>query len=134
MGRTGWKPVREQVGEADDVDRDAVYLRRNPPRVAVRKITPGNTRQNFDPQRLDAHANDPAFFQEEMLPQFRRGEPELPDDGHHPGGVLRTDGYPEVHVPGVAVVAVVADGIAADEDVVNAVGIQQLQKVAKVRG
>ncbi len=69
-----------------------------------------------------------------MLPQFRRGETELTNHLHHPGGILRTDGNPEIHIPGVAIVAVVADGVADDEEVVNAVGIQQLQKVAKVRG
>ena len=126
--------VLDQVWEADDVDRRAVYLRRNPSRVAVHKLTPGNTRQDFDPQRLDAHADDLASFQEEMLPQFRRGESKLANHLHHPGGVLRTNRDPEVYIPGIAVVAVVADGVATYEEVVNAVGIQQLQKVAKVRG
>ena len=51
-----------------------------------------------------------------------------------PPCVVRVDRDPEVHIARVAIVTVVADGVATHQQVVNAVGIQQPQKIAKVRG
>ena len=114
------------VVEVDKVDRYAINDLSHSLRIARVEIDTRYGRHDFNPQRRLAHADNLVFLKEQFFSELLDIETELSDRRDRVGGVPRMAGHPDVQVDGRPWVAMIPDGIPADEQVLNAVGVQQL--------
>lgn len=86
----------------------------------------------FDAERRDAHAVNPVRLQELLCGHALVLETEGAQNVGHTLRVFQGLSDPDVHIACCAWVAVKDDGVAADEQILNAVRIQQFQEVFEV--
>ena len=122
--------VGSQILHADQVDRDSSHVGDDTVPKALRELDTRNRCKNLDSKGRQSHPNNLAWFCE----QFRRrsGESELPQHRGHLLRVAGADTHPDVDVTGGARIAVVVHGIAANDQVLDFMRVQQPQELFEV--
>jgi hypothetical protein len=100
--------------------------------LALIKTDARDFRQHLDPHRGRTPADNAVFHQEKPGRQIRSIEAELLERGYHSLGVLGMARNPDIKVVGRSRVAVIADRIAANQEIFNAMGIEQSQEPFEV--
>ncbi|HEY7186136.1 MAG TPA: hypothetical protein VH436_06285 [Vicinamibacterales bacterium] len=124
--------VSLQVGEADDSDRHVCEDCIDRPRGAVVELNSRNAGQHFDAHWRPTQSNYLIGTHEERWRQLWRIEAELANGGNDSGCRFLALRNPDIDIRRGARVAVKADCIAIDDEVLNAVGVQQFQELAEV--
>jgi len=124
--------VELKVFEIDQVGRDAVNGIVNSFLVALGEIDAGDSGRDFYSHRWQAQPNDLPWLQEQFRRQVGRIEAEVFERRDDFVGVVGVDRDPQVHVGRGAGITVVAYGVPADEEVLNAVGVEQSQELFEV--
>ena len=100
---------------ADNTHVDTVNVADYPLSEALLKPNTRHRGRHLDAQWRDSETDHAVFLEEKLLRKLRGIESELPEDVHHPGGIRRASGDPDVDVPRRSRIPVVSDGIAADQ-------------------
>lgn len=121
-----------QILKSDEAHGNSSQDSANSPGKAVIELYTGDCRQDFDPHRRHAEPDDLIVAEKQRRGEFRRVEAKSPDRGHQTICGLPPLRNPNVDVGCGSWMAVEANGVAADHEVVNAVSVQLFQKLAEV--
>jgi len=118
--------------QADEIDLNTVHCVHNSLGVALIKRDAGNRGRDLDTHGRYAHTNDVLVLQEDVRRYFWQIESELSQGCSHTSGVIRVDGNPNVEVVGGAGITVIADGVAPNQQIPNAMCAKQVQELFEV--
>ena len=76
-----------------------------------------STGKDFNPHRRYAHPNDLVFLQEQVIRQFRNRETKQLQHADKPFGIVGMDGNPHVHIVSCPGIAMICDGVPADQQI-----------------
>ena len=124
--------ILDQVFQINDIDVNAIDGIDNSLLVAGLKINAREGCQQLYSQGDIPHSQHFIFLQKKVLIHFRKVKAEFFDYVNQLFGVSRTHTNPDVHIAGCPWIAMIPDGIPADQQIFNAVGIQQFQKILQV--
>src|SRR4051794_26105125 len=94
--------VRLQIAQADERNFGTAEIAVYASVVAIVERDSGDTRQNLDPQRGNAHSDDSIVLEKQRGRKLRCLETELAKDLDHAFSVVGTHGDPHVEVAGRA--------------------------------
>src|SRR5882757_8534931 len=100
--------------------------------ITLDEIDTADCREDFQPQRGHAEPNDLILSEKQARRDGSCAEAEGLGGGHQSLGVFRRDRHPNDHILGCAVNTVMYDGVAADDQVLNSVQVEQLQELSEV--
>ena len=124
--------VQFQLREANDVDWHPVNDISNALSIGIRKLHPRNRGQDLQPKWRVAHPDNVIGLQEQIRGDTSCTEAECSKDSHQLLSIVGMDGNPNIHIAGRTRIAVIADRIATDEQIVNLMIVQQLQELFEV--
>jgi len=130
FGATARGLVFLQVFETNQVDAQSVKLDPGAAGEAVGKRDTRYGGKNLDLQRRLAEANDPIVLQEHLWLELRHVKAKILQDLNQLAGVLIGNCYADVECAGGARVAAIRHGVAADEKILNAGGVEQFQELS----
>jgi gamma-glutamyl:cysteine ligase YbdK (ATP-grasp superfamily) len=120
------------VTDPDERDVDVSHARDDPIRVRVVELDAVDRRRDVDAIRLDTDLGHEVRIQEVLARHEAARRAVRAEGAQYALGVLGRATHPEVHVARRPRITVTRDGVAADDQVVNAGGVELGQHVAEV--
>jgi len=117
--------VSFQVFEADDIHRYPIHFLCAPTQVTFREINAVYRREDFQPDRRNTHPHYMPELLEQFRPERRYIETELAQSFHESDAILLVDRDPDIEIAGGARIAVLPDGVSANEQILNPRRAQQ---------
>jgi hypothetical protein len=126
--------VRLEIAQGDEMHAHPVKVRGNTARVTIGEPHTVDAGLNLDPIRRHPYADHAIRLQKKVWLQLRQVKTKLPQRVHQPRGVLRMHRHPNVQIRCGSRGAMEGDRVTADDQVLNAVVVQQPQELFEVPG
>ena len=91
-----------------------------------------DTREQLDAHGRNAHPDDLSLFHKKVSGESRRLKAKFFQNTHESFGVIWMDADPHIQIGSGARISVKGDGISSDDQILNAVGVEQLQEFFEV--